>query len=326
METPAWKYGAALIGVIAAGVLAVCNVLAAYNAWEGEIERAGLAIVMFVIVDLGVIAFLFGAVWLHRNGHPWEAAVFAVLWAGASIVSVMFAATYIDNRFASAQAPVEAKQIANQNAYDEWRTRLETEREHLRAAEQQSLVALKQTMREDAKAEAEASRRRIREIEAEDAGKPRVVVNAPIKHELAGHGFAAAFVAWVISQGVWFGIAASNGAEAQYRAVAKQVHISPLKVSVPPVPPSSGTKFPVLAIDNSSSMDSTNSKANSSGIGRGNHVRSIDDDTVAEILRLKEAGKLQKEIATILKIGPATVSRYIKAAKDGGDRKSAALS
>jgi hypothetical protein len=190
-----WRYLTLLIALTATGVLAVTNLAAAAEGTDAGLWR-WLMLLISVSADIGLVAFLMAALEHHRAGNI--AAVFLSLavWLSCGLYTGLSSTRWLEGQFHTMLDPIEAN-ASRINAG------LSSERAHLDAASQVALNATTQLKRDSAKADADATRKRITALEAQKW--PATVVAAPtVKHVFIGYEWAFPLAALFISQVAWF--------------------------------------------------------------------------------------------------------------------------
>lgn len=190
-----WQYLTAAIAVLATGVLAATNVMAAVQGTDDGLWR-WIMISVSVAADLGLVGFLLAMAEHHKLGNA--AAVFLAftVWAACGAYTGLSSTRWLEGQFHAMLDPVEAN-AARINAG------LALEQAHLDAANVVALNATTQLKRDSAKVDADATRKRIAVLEAKKW--PATVVAAPtVKHIFIGYEWVFPLAALCISQVAWF--------------------------------------------------------------------------------------------------------------------------
>lgn len=196
MERYLWVLG----GVALTGIVMTGNVMGALAATQPESLSRVIYVTLCCSFDILVIASMRSLTQSLASGHMLKVFLAAGAWAFMASCTCYSCAEFFRDSFSRGDSPrLEAK--VNMQEID---GNLSREREHLGAAEQAVLTASSQMKRDNAKAEADATRKRISDLEAKRQWPAQVVAAGTVDQLMRGRELPVTVALFLLSQVCWF--------------------------------------------------------------------------------------------------------------------------
>ena len=305
MQIQLWRHILGLIAIATGTSLAIMSVLGSFETFsQPGVQYAAAAIGSGA--DLGILSMPFAFRDFARKGRKLALWLAIGFWGAFSIWTIASSATWLRHTLEMTQKPVEQQRLTETQRQN----KLNYERGHLAEADRVAVNGATQSVRDNARKEADATRARIKELENTNTFQTAAAEVEPVKSPFAGYELLVAIGLWAASQGLWF--LAYGEAEPASKSAAQKGsgtgHRKHGAASPAPMGQSLKSKENLL-------RPAMGQEAGQSGLIIP--MRRAAKPRPSEIIAMRQRGMSQRSIGEAFGVSARTIRRILEGAADG---------